>query len=69
MLVIALIIDKGEVHRDRQLRIVEEQLGSERARIVKAGKAIRAAQANWPAHAVEHVERVLEAVRALGAVK
>ena len=37
-----------------------------RARIVKAGQAIRAAQSQWPAHAVEHVERVLEAVRALG---
>lgn len=37
-----------------------------RARIVKAGRAIREAQAQWPTHAVEHVERVLEAVRGLG---
>jgi hypothetical protein len=37
-----------------------------RARIVKAGKAIRAAQAQWPTHAAEHVQRVLEAVRGLG---
>ena len=36
-----------------------------RARIVKAGKAIRSAQAEWPAHAAEHVQSVLEAVRAL----
>lgn len=37
-----------------------------RVRIVKAGRAIRQAQAQWPTHAVEHVERVLEAVRELG---
>ena len=37
-----------------------------RARIVQAGQAIRAAQAEWPTHAVEHVECVLAAVRALG---
>ena len=37
-----------------------------RARIVKAGRAIRQAQAQWPAHVVEHVQRVLKAVRALG---
>lgn len=36
------------------------------ARIVQAGKAIRAAQAQWPTHAAEHVQRVLEAVRGLG---
>jgi hypothetical protein len=36
------------------------------ARIVKAGKAIRRAQAEWPAHAVKHVRRVLEAVHRLG---
>ena len=36
-----------------------------RARIVKAGQAIRAAQAEWPSHAVEHVQRVLEAVHRL----
>ena len=36
-----------------------------RARIVTAGQAIRAAQIEWPAHAVAHVERVLEAVRGL----
>ena len=36
-----------------------------RARIVKAGQAIRTAQAEWPAHAAKHVQRVLEAVRAL----
>ena len=34
LLVIALIIDRGNKHRDRQLRLVEEQLGAERARIV-----------------------------------
>jgi hypothetical protein len=39
---------------------------TERAGIVKAGTAIRQAQAEWPAHAVEHVRRVLEAVRGLG---
>lgn len=37
-----------------------------RARIVRAGKAIREAQAQWPTHAAEHVQRVLEAVRGLG---
>ncbi len=37
-----------------------------RARIVKAGKAIRNAQAQWPEHAAQHVQRVLEAVQALG---
>jgi hypothetical protein len=37
-----------------------------RARIAKAGRAIRQAQAEWPAHAAEHVQRVLEAVRGLG---
>jgi hypothetical protein len=37
-----------------------------RARIARAGQAIRQAQAQWPAHAVEHVQRVLEAVRGLG---
>jgi hypothetical protein len=36
-----------------------------RARIVKAGKTIQAAQAQWPTHAVEHVQRVLEAVHRL----
>lgn len=39
---------------------------AERVRIVNAGKAIRAAQSEWPARATEHVERVLQAVRALG---
>ena len=34
LLVIALIIDRGDTHRGRQLRFVEEQLGAERARIV-----------------------------------
>jgi Zn-dependent protease with chaperone function len=34
LLVIALVIDKGHEHRDRQLRLAEEQLGAERARIV-----------------------------------
>jgi hypothetical protein len=38
----------------------------QRARIVNAGKAIRRAQSTWPTHAQEHVQRVLEAVRALG---
>lgn len=36
-----------------------------RARIVQAGNAIREAQVRWPVHAVEHVNRVLAAVRAL----
>jgi hypothetical protein len=36
-----------------------------RVRIVRAGQAIRAAQAEWPARAVEHVRRVLVAVRGL----
>jgi hypothetical protein len=39
---------------------------SERARIVKAGRAIRDAQSQWPTHAVAHVRRVIEAVRGLG---
>jgi hypothetical protein len=30
----------------------------QRARIAEAGRAIRQAQAHWPAHAVEHVQRV-----------
>jgi Zn-dependent protease with chaperone function len=34
LLVIALIIDKNHEHRDRQLRLAEEQLGAERSRIV-----------------------------------
>ena len=34
LLVIALIVDKGEPHRERQLGIVAEQLGSKRASIV-----------------------------------
>ena len=38
---------------------------ADRARIVNAGKAIRAAQSGWPSHAAEHVERVLVAVRNL----
>jgi hypothetical protein len=42
------------------------KLKERRARIVKAGKTIRAAQAEWPTHAVEHVQRVLEAVHRLG---
>jgi hypothetical protein len=33
-----------------------------RARIVKAGQAIRCAQAEWPKDAADHVRRVLEAV-------
>jgi hypothetical protein len=37
-----------------------------RARIVRAGQAIRQAQVEWPAHAVDHVRRVLEAVHELG---
>jgi len=37
----------------------------ERARIVKAGKAIRAAQSTWPIDAVEHMRRVLAAVGVL----
>ena len=37
----------------------------ERARIVKAGRAIRRAQAEWPTQAMQHVQRVLEAVHAL----
>jgi hypothetical protein len=38
----------------------------QRARIAEAGRAIRQAQAQWPAHAVEHVQCVLEAVHGLG---
>ena len=34
LLVIALVIDRGNEHSDRQLTLVGEQLGSERARIV-----------------------------------
>ncbi len=34
LLVLALIVDRGQQHRERQLRLVEEQLGAERARIV-----------------------------------
>jgi Zn-dependent protease with chaperone function len=34
LLVVALIVDRGQEHRERQLRLVEEQLGAERARIV-----------------------------------
>ena len=37
----------------------------QRARIVKAGQAIRQAQGEWPTHAVEHVRRVLEAVHSV----
>jgi hypothetical protein len=37
-----------------------------RSRIVKAGRAIREAQAEWPMHATDHVRRVLEAVRGIG---
>jgi len=34
LLVIALIIDRGQAHRDRQLGLIKERLGTERARIV-----------------------------------
>jgi hypothetical protein len=34
LLVVALVVDRGQQHRERQLRLVEEQLGAERARIV-----------------------------------
>ena len=34
LLVIALIIDMGQTHRDRQLGLIAERLGTERARIV-----------------------------------
>jgi Zn-dependent protease with chaperone function len=34
LLVIALLIDKEHEHRDRQLRLAEEQLGAERAQII-----------------------------------
>jgi len=48
----------------RELRKAYRQAPAEqRARIVKAGRAIRRAQAQWHAHAVEHV---LKAVRGLG---
>ena len=47
-------------------RQYREADATERVRIVKAGQAIRAAQSRWPTHAVEHVQRVLEALRALG---
>lgn len=54
----------------RKLRELRKQYRSadaaSRARIVKAGKAIRAAQAEWQADAVEHVQRVLKAVQSLG---
>ena len=51
----------------KELRKAYRQANAaERARIVRAGKAIRRAQGEWPAHAVEHVQRVLEAVRGLG---
>ena len=36
-----------------------------RVRIVRAGQAIRAAQSEWPTNAVEHVQRVLEAMNQL----
>jgi len=36
-----------------------------RARIVQAGQAIRRMQEEWPSHAVEHVQCVLEAVHRL----
>ena len=39
--------------------------GQRRTRIVRAGRAIRAAERVWPEHAVEHVERMLDAIRAL----
>ena len=38
---------------------------SERARIVKAGQAIRRMQAEWPDNACAHVARVREAVQAI----
>ena len=39
---------------------------TERARIAKAGRAIRRAQAEWPNDAVQHVQQVVAAVRNLG---
>ncbi len=36
-----------------------------RARILHVGQAIRRMQAEWPAHAIDHVKRVLEAVHDL----
>ena len=51
----------------KELRKQYRQADPERrARIVKAGRAIRRAQAHWPMQAVEHVERVLDAVHGLG---
>jgi hypothetical protein len=51
----------------KELRKQYRQADSEsRSRIVQAGQAIRAMQAEWPSHAVEHVQRVIEAVRELG---
>jgi hypothetical protein len=51
----------------KELRKAYRQANAtERARIVKAGQAIRHAQADWPTHATAHVQRVLEAVRGLG---
>jgi hypothetical protein len=51
----------------RELRKQYREADAEsRAQIVQAGQAIRAAQAEWPAHGVEHVQRVLEAVHRLG---
>ena len=46
----------------KQYRVAQPE---QRTRIVKAGQAIRHAQTQWPTHAVEHVQRVLEAVRGL----
>jgi hypothetical protein len=51
----------------KELRKAYRQAGpDQRARIVKAGQAIRAAQARWPVDAAEHVQRVVEAMRELG---
>lgn len=50
----------------KELRKQYRSAGAEsRARILRAGQAIQQAQSAWPAHAVEHVKRVVEAVRGL----
>ncbi len=50
----------------RELRKQYRDADNERrARIVTAGQAIRRAQAEWPNHALHHVQQVLEAVHSL----
>jgi hypothetical protein len=50
----------------KELRKLYRQADPEcRAKIVRAGLAIRRMQAEWPNHAVDHVRRVSEAVHSL----